>query len=329
MRSPHSELVVDLLRESGASLLEEADAARRRLCGDEVHLRGIVEFSNVCSRNCLYCGLRRDNRRLERYRMGADEVLDAARRAESAGARTVVLQSGEDDSLDAGWLAGVVARIKRECDVAVTLSVGVRSRGFYAACRAAGGDRFLLKHETANPVLYAWLHPDSHLSDRVEALDALRETGYETGSGCIVGLPDQTLEDLAADLLLLERLDPDMVSVGPLIPHPNTPLAREPLGPLQLTLTVIAAARVLLGAVHIPATTALGALAPRGRELALRCGANVIMPDFTPERYRRLYDLYPGRRKADSAEEVRRMLDRMGRPVSQGRGDSLKRAQEG
>ncbi len=319
-----TEAVLELLREEGLGLIERADAARRKACGDEVHLRGIVEFSNACSRNCLYCGLRRDNHWLRRYRMEPEEIVAAARRAERAGARTVVLQSGEDDRLDGEWLAGVVAAVKQECDVAVTLSVGVRSRSFYLACRQAGADRFLLKHETASERLYRRMHPDSLLEDRLRAVGQLRELGYQTGGGCIVGLPGQDLASLAGDLVTLERLDLDMVSIGALVPHPDTPLAAEPAGSLELTLRVIAAARLILGAVHMPAATALDAAAPGGRERVLGCGANVIMPNFTPEPYRRLYELYPGRSRSDSAEDILKMLGRLGRPVSRDLGDTMK-----
>ena len=306
-------------------LLAAADEARRLHCGEPVHLRGIVEFSNVCSRNCAYCGLRRDNRAAPRYTMSADEILAIAAGAAASGVRTIVLQSGENDACDAEWLAGVVAAIKRNVQVAVTLSVGAKPPQAYRLWRQAGADRYLIKHETATRALYDRLHPDSRLQDRLSALETLRTLGYQIGTGNIIGLPGQTASDLAADVALTRGLDVDMAAFGPLVPHPSTPLATAPPGDVDLALRVVAVARLALGPVHVPATTAFDAVAPDGRERALRAGANVIMANLTPLRYRHLYDIYPSNRAANSLERVRDILARLGRPLATDQGHSLKR----
>jgi len=318
--------VASLIQRGGAGLLAAADAARRRHCGDAVHLRGIIELSNACSRNCAYCGLRRDNRRLPRYTMSAEEILRLAAWAEREGVRTVVLQGGEHEACRPDWLAEIITAIKRRFDLAVTLSVGVKPAQCYAAWREAGADRYLLKHETANPALYEKLHPDSRLDERLAALEHLRALGYQVGTGNIVGLPGQTFDDLASDVLLARALDVDMAAFGPLVPHPATPLAGAPLGDIETALRVVAAARLVLGPVHVPATTAFDAVAPDGRERALRAGANVIMANLTPAPYRDLYEIYPHRPASNSVDPVKVVLRRLGRPLATDHGHSLKAA---
>jgi biotin synthase len=325
MKLDHSD-IERLLTGSDEELFHEADLARREWCGNKVHIRGIIEFSNVCSRNCRYCGLRRDNTALPRYTMSIDEILAVGSRAANGGVRTIVLQSGENDHERAERLSEIIDAIKRDLDVAVTLCVGARSTDFYKAWRDAGADRYLLKHETAVPALYEQFHPDSRLDDRLSGLARLRALGYQVGTGCIIGLPGQTLSDLAADIVLTRQLDVDMAAFGPFVPHPNTPLADATKIDLELPLRVVAVARLALGPVHIPATTAFDAVAPDGREQALRCGANVIMADLTPERYRYLYDIYPSDRSANSLERVKEIVARAGRPLATDYGHSLKRA---
>lgn len=310
-------------------LFARADRVRREFMGDEVHLRGIIEFSNYCARNCLYCGLRRDNLKLRRYRMTVDEVVASAAKAASAGYKTIVLQSGDDLYYRASDIARIVEKIKSRADVAVTLSIGERSKKEYSVMRAAGADRFLLKHETADPVLYRDLHPGMSLEDRLECLSYLRELGFQVGSGNIVGLPGQTFATLAKDILLLRELDVEMAGIGPFIPHPDTPLGSYPPGDVMLTLRVLAIARLMLPLVHLPATTALATLHPEGRRMGLCCGANVIMPNVTPLEYRRLYEIYPKSKSLHDPEdggiaEIRTMLDSMGRYVSGTKGDSPK-----
>lgn len=313
-----------LIDQPAKDLFSRADSARREWCGDEVHVRGIIEFSNVCSRDCSYCGLRAGNSAVRRYTMKSEEVLEVASQASSAGVRTMVLQSGESDSANPRQLAETIAEIKSDLGVAITLCVGQKPASDYRLWRERDADRYLLKHETASPLLYDELHPDSRLDARLSALSCLRALGYQVGSGCIIGLPGQTSLDLAADILLCSDLDVDMAAFGPFVPHAQTPLAEAPACDLTLALRVVAAARLVLGPVHIPATTAFDAIAPNGREQALRCGANVIMADLTPAPYGHLYDIYPRRGVVNSLETVLDILSRVGRPLALSNGDSLK-----
>jgi len=313
----------------GDALFRAADEVRRRYVGDEVHLRGIIEFSNHCVRNCHYCGLRAGNRSLARYRMTPAEMVAIAERAAGLGLGTVVLQSGEDPYWDAQKLAAVIGEIKRRTGLAVTLSVGDRPREDYARWREAGADRYLLKHETADPDLFRRLRPGTTLGGRLQCLRDLRELGYQVGSGNMVGLPGQTLASLADDIVLLQELDVEMAGIGPFLPHPQTPLWRAQPGSVDLTLRVLAVARLALPWAHLPATTALGTADPEGRQKALRCGANVIMPNVGPTEYRPLYQIYPGKIcLTDRAESclvcLHRMVRDLGRTVGRGPGHSPK-----
>ncbi len=325
--------VIVLLQARGEevdALGRAADGVRAAFLGDEVHLRGIIEFSNYCRRNCLYCGLRRDNRKLRRYRLTPGEILAAARRVAGLGLPTVVLQSGEDPHYTAPVLADIIRRLKEEVGVeAVTLSVGERSFEDYRLWREAGADRYLLKHETADAALFARLRPGTTLQERLLRLKWLRDLGYQVGSGNIVGLPGQTLETLAADILLLRELDVEMAGIGPFIPHPETPLGNEPPGGLELTLKVLAVSRLLLPRAHLPATTALGTIHPGGRRLGLCFGANVIMPDTTPPPYRCYYQIYPGKAGLHDEMEatlvaLKNMIHSLNRRVGRGPGHAPK-----
>lgn len=298
LEGPSREDIIALLKAEGEQerlLFAAADRMRRTHVGDEVHLRGIIEFSNHCIRNCFYCGLRRDNSALERYRMTPGEILETARAGAEAGLKTIVLQSGEDPAFSTQTLADLIARIKDELDVAVTVSVGMRSKADYRLMRKAGADRYLLKHETADPELFAQLRPGTTLPGRIKRLRWLRELGYQVGSGNMVGLPGQTIESIVDDILLLKELDVEMAGIGPFIPHQGTPLAGSTGGDVAMTLRTLAAARMVLPFTHLPATTALGSIHPEGRQLALSCGANVVMPDITPVQYKRLYEIYPNK----------------------------------
>ncbi|MDD3653029.1 MAG: [FeFe] hydrogenase H-cluster radical SAM maturase HydE [Desulfotomaculaceae bacterium] len=277
------------------ALFQLADQVRRRYLGEEVHLRGIIEFSNFCRNNCLFCGLRRDNRSLPRYRMTQSEILEGVHKAAGLGCKTIVLQSGEDEYFRADLLAELVYRIKKEMDVAVTLSVGDRPREDYEIMRQAGADRYLLKHETCDPLLYARLKPGASLAGRVEELRWLGELGFRVGSGNMVGLPGQTVETLAGDIVLMRELKVDMAGIGPFIPNSQTPLGSCPGGTLEMTLKTLAVARLVLPLAHLPATTAVRTIDPQGRKLALKGGANVVMPNMTPRAYRTNYLLYPGK----------------------------------
>jgi biotin synthase len=225
--------------EEDEALFQTADRVRQEKVGNEIHLRGIVEFSNICVQNCLYCGLRRDNRRLRRYRMTPGEIFDSARDAMERGLKTVVLQSGEDPWFTQDRLSGLIRRIKEETDLAITLSVGERPAEDYRAWKRAGADRYLLKQETASPALFARLRPGRTLSERLDSLRALKELGYEVGSGNMVGLPGQTAKDLVSDIQLFKELDFDMIGIGPFIPHPSTPLA-DPPGDLHRSVKILA-----------------------------------------------------------------------------------------
>jgi biotin synthase len=337
--------IVAWLREQDPSRLGAlwrlADDTRQRFVGGEVHLRGLIEFSNYCTRLCAYCGLRASNGGLKRYRMSADEVLDCAHEAVALGYGAVVLQSGEDPGTKADWMADVVRRIKAQTPLAVTLSLGERSDEDLAAWRAAGADRYLLRFETSNRQLYERLHPPrpGTRSDRLATLARLRELGYEVGSGVMIGLPGQTYEDLAGDIELFGQLDLDMVGVGPYLVHPDTPLgdpAFRPLVPGEdqvpaselMTYKVLALTRLACPRANIPSTTALATLnRSNGRELGLVRGANVIMPNLTPPRYRVLYEVYPNKACARETADacgvcLRARIEALGREIGAGRGDS-------
>jgi biotin synthase len=311
-------------------LFDFADQIRRRYVGDGVLLRGIIEFSNFCRNACAYCGLRRPNRRLKRYRLAAAEILATAENIRSVGVKTVVLQSGEEDNLDADWFGRIIEGIKTQCDVAVTLSVGERAREDYAMWKDAGADRYLLKIETSDPVLYEDLHPGMSFENRTRCLEDLVDLGYQTGSGNLVGLRGQTTESLAGDILFFKKGDFDMISVSPFIPHAGTPLATVPAGDLRTTLKMIALTRIVRRNAHIPASTAIGSLNGRdARAQALAVGANVVMPNFTPMSVRALYEIYPGKigaetRPDQSVAQVEQMVAAIGRFVDLDTGHSLK-----
>ena len=318
--------IVALLQDElcGAALYAAADRVRRRYVGDEVHLRGLIEFSNTCRRNCLYCGLRRDNRNLPRYRMEPNDIVACAEKARALGYRTVVLQSGEDAHYTTDVMCDVVRRIKA-LDVAITLSIGEKPREVYQAYRQAGADRYLLRIETTDRDLYHALDPGMRWDNRVRCLHDLKELGYEVGSGCLVGLPGQSLESLAGDILFFQALDADMIGVGPFIANADTPLAGAPNGPFDLACKVMAITRLLMPDINIPATTAMETLHPDGRVFALRRGANVVMPNVTEGDYRRMYALYPGKICVDDTPErcrgcITARILAIGRRVGEGYG---------
>jgi biotin synthase len=330
------------LREHDPARLEElyrtADQVRRREVGEEVHLRALVEISNMCARSCHYCGIRAGRADLPRYRMGVVEVLACLRRAEGLGFGSAVLQAGEDPGLGRDWVADLVRRIRAETGLAVTLSLGEQAEADLEAWREAGAERYLLRFETSNRELYRRVHPErpGQMGDRLRLLESLRALGYEVGTGMLVGLPGQRVGDLAADLELLGRLEPDMIGLGPFVPDPHTPLGAEPGTPgedqapadLETACKALALARLLCPRANIPATTAVACVAPEaGRGLALQRGANVLMPNLTPAHYRALYAIYPrkacltGEREEDLAV-LREEIARLGRVVGRGPGAS-------
>ena len=325
--------ITDILSDpdSGNWLLKKGDETRRQYCGDEIHVRGIIEFSNICKKNCLYCGLRARNSKVRRYRLSGEEIISAARAAAAMDIRTVVLQSGEDAWFTVDKLSAI-ARSVKEAGLAVTLSAGEKTREEYAALKEAGADRYLLRFETSDPELFARLKPDSSFENRFNCLKWLKETGFQVGSGIMIGLPGQSFETIARDLLLFKELDLDMIGVGPFIPHPDTPLGATTAGTMDLTLKVVAMARLLTLNAHIPATTAMGTVDKLGRQKALQCGANVIMPNVGPLEHRRDYAIYPDKIcVSDSAEHcsgcVGRMIESLGRKRASGFGHTLKGAQ--
>ena len=283
-----------LEQEDFGPVYREADRVRRERVGDIVHIRGILEFSNHCRRRCRYCGLNAGNAGLHRYRMTPEEMIDAAREAWRAGYRTLVLQSGEDPHYTPALLGEIVREIRR-IGPAVTLSCGEMDREAYAYLRACGAQRYLLKHETADPEIYAALHPCGTLAARVQCLKWLKELGYETGSGFMIGLPGQTSATIARDLLLLKEIGCDMAGIGPFIPHPDTSLRDRPPGSTELTKRAVALARLLLPTCNLPATTALGVLDDGEKRNVFACGATVVMRKITPERYKRYYEIYPAK----------------------------------
>lgn len=324
-----------VLRLPRARLFAWADAVRRARMGDAVFLRGIVEVSNICANDCLYCGIRRSNAAVRRYRIGEDEVLAVARRMADWGMGTIVLQCGESPSPTRDRsLGALISRIKADTPLAVTVSAGNRPHAVYAQWRDCGMDRYLLRFETSDAVLFARVHPDCTLAERLHCLADLRGLGVQVGSGFLIGLPGQTFSRLAADILLCRELDLDMIGIGPFIPHPGTPLAgaeNAHADDPEMPFVALAALRLFNPDAHIPATTAFDAAFPGcGRDLALRRGANVYMPNVTPQAYRGDYLLYPGKPGVDeaaeeSAQSVPVRIRALGRGVSMGRGDSFKR----
>ena len=319
-----SELLV-LLSEPNAELLfAAADRVRERYIGPQVELRGLIEFSNICKQNCLYCGLRRDNHHVERYRLDEATILDLGRDAAELGYKTLVLQSGEDEFFTSDRLTTVLTELKK-LGVALTLSIGEKTREEYAALRRAGADRYLLRIETTDKALYERLDPGMSWDNRVRCLHDLKDLGFEVGTGTMVGLPGQSLESLAQDVLFFKELDVDMVGIGPFIPNPDTPLADAAGGTFDLACRMMALTRLLLPEANIPATTAMETLQPNGRMLALQRGANVVMPNVTDTDYRKLYMLYPGKICLNDAPAhcrgcVTGKIEGIGRTISQDQG---------
>ena len=296
-----------------ASLFEAADRVRRSVYGTDVYVRGLIEFTNRCKNNCYYCGIRRDNRTVSRYRLTEEEILACCDTGWELGYRTFVLQGGEDPSYTDDMICSIVSEIKsRWPDCAVTLSIGEKSRASYQAYFDAGADRYLLRHETASPALYARLHPaEMSLENRLRCLWDLKEIGFIVGAGMMVGPPGQTTEHLIEDLRFLEKLGPHMIGIGPYLNHRDTPFAGEPNGSLSMTIRLLSVLRLMFPRALIPATTALGTIHPLGREMGLKAGANVIMPNLSPTDVRKKYKLYDNKIcTGEEAAECRTCLNR-------------------
>lgn len=290
------EEIVELLKSDNDDLFKAADEVRHNFVGDEVHLRALLEFSNICRCNCYYCGLRAENKSAERYRLSGEEIIDLATKAVSYGYRTIVMQSGEDLYFTADYLAEILREIKKLTPTpAITLSIGERAYDEYKVLKDAGADRFLLRIETTDRELYKKLHPNMDFDNRVRCLKDLKTLGYEMGTGSLIGLPDQTLESIADDILFFKEIGADMIGVGPFIPHKETPLKDAKGGTFELARKVMSIIRLLMPDINIPATTAMETLNPNGRLIALQSGANVVMPNATEGDYRRKYEIYPGK----------------------------------
>ena len=275
-------------------LFSLADKTREEYVGDEVHLRGLIEFSNICKRQCKYCGLRCEDKFIDRYRISKENIISYAEHAVNMGYKTIVLQSGEDEYYNADLMCEIIAGIKK-LGVALTLSIGEKTYEEYKAFKEAGADRYLIRIETTDKTLYNQMHPNMDFDNRVRCLGNLGRLGYEVGTGCLVGLPNQTIESLADDILFFKEINADMVGIGPFIPHPHTPLKDSATGSFTLALKVMALTRILLKDINIPATTAMETLNPNGRIIALQSGANVVMPNVTTTEYRAKYEIYPNK----------------------------------
>ena len=314
-------------------LFQKADAVRRANYGTDVYVRGLIEFTNYCKNDCYYCGIRRSNKKASRYRLTEEEILSCCQEGYHLGFRTFVLQGGEDNWFTTKRMAEIVAEIHSHFpDCAITLSIGERSRESYQALFDAGADRYLLRHETYDPVHYRRLHPDSLSAvHRRKCLWDLKEIGYQIGTGFMVGSPFQTAENLADDLLFLKELNPQMVGIGPFIPHHDTRFSHEPPGTLELTLFLLGLIRLMIPKVLLPATTALGTISPQGRELGIRAGANVVMPNLSPTEVRKNYLLYDnkictGEESAQCRGCLEQRMASIGYQVVVSRGDSRNRS---
>lgn len=288
--------IIEILKDDSNNdwLFSLADKTREEYVGDEVHLRGLIEFSNICKRQCKYCGLRCEDKFIDRYRISKENIISYAEHAVNMGYKTIVLQSGEDEYYNTDLMCEIIEGIKK-LGVALTLSIGEKTYEEYKAFKEAGADRYLIRIETTDKTLYNQMHPNMNFDNRVRCLENLGRLGYEVGTGCLVGLPNQTIESLADDILFFKEINADMVGIGPFIPHPHTPLKDSATGSFTLALKVMALTRILLEDINIPATTAMETLNPNGRIIALQSGANVVMPNVTTTEYRAKYEIYPNK----------------------------------
>ena len=309
-------------------LRENAVRTARTQFGLGIYIRGLIELSSFCKCDCLYCGLRRSNRTAERYRLTHEEVMACCREGYALGFRTFVLQGGEDGTHTDEWLVELISDMRRTYpDVAITLSLGERTEESYRRLKEAGANRYLLRHEAANEELYASLHPSSKgLKHRLECLEALKRCGYQTGMGMMIGVKGQSVDHIVEDLSLIERLQPEMVGIGPFLPHKATPLGSEPAGELNMVLATIAIVRLMLPKALLPSTTALATLHPRGRLEGILSGANVVMPNLSPSDVRAKYAIYEnkaswGKEAAEGLSALESELNTIGYHIDYARGD--------
>ena len=310
------------------SITKAANEKRREYYGNKIFIRGLIEFSNICKNDCLYCGIRKSNKNAHRYRLSPEQILGCCEKGYALGFRTFVLQGGEDPHFSDENLVPIVKGIKEaHPDCAVTLSVGERSFESYKALREAGADRYLLRHETATLSHYQKLHPkEMSLENRIRCLKDLKSLGFQTGAGFMVGSPYQTEEDIVRDILFLKELKPEMVGIGPFIPHSETPFAAFSPGTAELTCFLLSVIRLTLPNVLLPATTALATIHPRGREMGMEAGANVLMPNLSPSAVTKDYTLYDnkvctGDETAQEIEKMRLRMERIGYSIVTERGD--------
>ena len=309
-------------------LRDNAVRTARQQFGLGIYIRGLIELSSFCRCNCLYCGLRRSNRTAERYRLTQEEVLRCCKEGYKLGFRTFVLQGGEDGTHSDEWLETLLCQMRSQYpDVAITLSLGERSENSYIRLKRAGANRYLLRHEAANAELYESLHPEGRgIAHRIACAEALKRAGYQVGLGMMIGVKGQTIEHLVEDLALIERMKPEMVGIGPFLPHKATPLGDEPAGDLNLTLATIAIVRLMLPKALIPSTTALASLTPRGRLEGILSGANVVMPNLSPSDVRAKYAIYEnkaswGKEAAEGLSALEEELSTIGYHIDWSRGD--------
>ena len=308
---------------------QEAVRIQKKYFGNKIYTRRLVEFTYYCRNDCYYCGIRHSNTNAERYRLTKEEILQCCENGHALGFRTFVLQGGEDPWFNDERMIDIIKSIKQNYpDCAITLSIGEKSKESYRKFREAGADRYLLRHETADEAHYRYLHPENlSLSNRKQCLYDLKELGYQIGAGFMVGAPGQTMENLAEDLVFLKKLNPHMAGIGPFIPHHDTKFAKEEPGSVELTLFLLSVIRIMLPKVLLPATTALGTLDPRGREKGFQAGANVVMPNLSPVKNRKQYELYDNKIcTGEEAAECRGCLSRraesVGYEIVTDRGDS-------
>lgn len=331
---PEYEALIESRNDETARMLRGlAVQERTKIYGYDVYVRGLIEISNICRNDCLYCGIRRSNTNCERYRLSPEEIIACADEGYSLGFRTFVLQGGEDSYFSDDVLGGVIQDIKaRYPECAITLSMGERSRKSYAYLKACGADRYLLRHETADREHYALLHPAGMSWDnRMNCLHELRELGYAVGCGFMVGSPFQTARNIAQDLKFIESFKPEMCGIGPFIPHKDTPFKDYPAGTLELTCYLLSIIRLIYPPVLLPATTALGTINPMGREMGIMSGANVVMPNLSPVGVRKKYELYDnkictGEESAQCRECLSNRMRTIGYEVVTSRGDIIREA---
>jgi len=309
-----------------------ADAIRRKYYDNRVFVRGLIEISNICKNDCYYCGIRKSNKNISRYRLDEKDIYSCCETGYNLGFRTFVLQGGEDLYFNDIMLCRIVSNIKDRYPVcAVTLSMGERSYESYKALKSAGADRYLLRHETADNQHYRKLHPeDMSLENRKRCLYNLKSLGYQTGAGFMIGSPYQTADNIVSDLLFMRDLEPEMIGIGVFIPHHDTPFRNFPPGSIELNLRLISIIRIMFPQALLPATTALGTIAPDGRERGILAGANVVMPNLSPVKFRRSYELYDnkictGEESAQCIECLKKRVESIGFTLDMSRGDYIER----